>query len=241
MTLTKNFKLALKKAFPRPVYSYLERKNKYLRERNKIINYLGTTLLFDVGANIGLYAHSVRHHGYGGRIISFEPQSKAFSTLKKFAESDNLWEVFNLALGKENRKSQINISSNSVSSSILNSSSNLSKICPEAEYIGTENIEIRRLDDFSGEFRNSNEKIFVKVDTQGFELEVVEGCMNILDKIVGFQLEMSLVELYNGEKTITEIISFMDNIGYRIATIEPGWNDPKTGFAMQLDGIFVKK
>jgi FkbM family methyltransferase len=241
MILSKSFKLALKKKFPRPVYSYLDRKQNYVRERHKILNHLNANVLFDVGANIGLYAHSVRHHGFSGRILSFEPQTKAFKELEKFADNDGLWEVFNFALGNENKKSQINISANSVSSSILDISARLHNVCPQAGYIDSESIEIRRLDDFATELCNKEDKIFVKADTQGYEFEVVEGCLGCLDQIVGFQLEMSLIELYRNEKTFLDIVTFMDKIGYRIATIEPGWNDPKTGYCMELDGIFVKK
>jgi len=241
MTLSKNFKLALKKKFPRPVYSYLDRKQKYVRERNKIFNYLNANVLFDVGANVGLYAHSVRHHGFSGKILSFEPQTKAFKELEKFAINDLLWDVYNFALGSENQKSQINISVNSVNSSILDSGKILQNICPQADYIDTESIEIRRLDDFAKELCKPSDRLFVKVDTQGYELEVVEGCLGCLDQIVGFQLEMSLFELYRDEKTFLEIANYMDKIGYRIANIEPGWTEPKTGFSMQLGGIFVKK
>ncbi|MBX3042461.1 MAG: FkbM family methyltransferase [Candidatus Kapabacteria bacterium] len=241
MTLKRNFKLALKKTFPRPVYKYLERKNKYLGERNKILNFLEVDVLFDVGANVGLYGHSVRHHGFRGKILSFEPQKNAFDKLKDLSSGDGLWSVFNYGLGSENSSAKINISANSVSSSILKSGSNLQDICPDADYIGTETIEIKRLDEVAAEICKPEDNFFVKVDTQGFELQVVQGAGKVLDQIVGFQLEMSLIELYQGEKTILEIINYMDEIGYRIATIEPGWNDPKTGFAMQLDGIFVKK
>ena len=73
--------------------------------------------LLDVGANTGYWAKEVRDSGFTGRIVSFEPQSKAYQQLQQMARDDNNWEVFHYALGDEDNNEQINISENSVSSS----------------------------------------------------------------------------------------------------------------------------
>src|ERR1700683_2208237 len=53
----------------------------------------GVNLVFDVGANIGQFALSLRDAGYDGRIVSFEPLSDAWEKLKEASRSDGLWEV----------------------------------------------------------------------------------------------------------------------------------------------------
>jgi hypothetical protein len=57
---------------------------------------------------------------------------------------------------------------------------------------------------------------------------------------VGFQIELSFIELYKGEKNILDMIIYLNNLGYKLVYIEPGWNNQETGFGVQVDGIFVK-
>ncbi len=241
MKFIPSFKLYLKQNFPSIIYSILARKNPYLVERDIIIKNLKTDVIIDVGANVGLYAHTVRNLGFDGQIISFEPLSDAFQDLKKISSEDRAWDVYNFALGDENKNSTINISENSVSSSILDSHDKLNELCPEANYSGTEGIQIKRLDTIIEEICPPEARLFVKIDTQGFESKVVRGCLGCLDRIVAFQLEIPLMELYKSELAFTDLINFMDDVGYKLVKIEPGWNDPKTGLSAEIDGIFVKK
>lgn len=233
-------KLFLKNTFPNIVYKYLAKKNPYLIERNNIFNHLGIDTIFDVGANIGLYAHTVRNLGFKGKIVSFEPQNSAFDSLKNLARKDSNWFVRNYALGSENTSSSINISHNSISSSILDQADVLNDFCPDAAYIDKQTIDIKRLDDIISEFCDSNSKVFVKIDTQGFEKEVILGSQKVLRNILAFQLELPLIEIYKNENTFFELIDLMKSINYRLVKIEPGWSDPKTGYTVEVDGIFIK-
>jgi len=241
MDFKQNFKTSLKRHFPGPVYSYLGNKNKYLGERNKIFKHLEIDVLFDVGANVGFYAHVVRNTGFNGKIVSFEPQKVAFNKMLRLSDNDDNWIVRNFGLGAENKITEINISSNSVSSSILENVSLLNQLCHEAEYTGKESIEIKRFDSIVDEFCSFEDNLFVKIDTQGYEYEVIEGCLGCLDRIKGFQLELSFMELYKGERTYLDMILYMKNLGFELVKIEPGWNDPLSGDAVEIDGIFVKK
>lgn len=235
-----NLKFYLKKQFPGIIYKYLRRKNQYQTDRVKILNTINTDVLVDVGANIGLYSHSIRHNGFKGKIISFEPQNSAFKMLSDLSKSDNNWYIQNFGLGAEEKTLDINLSQNSVSSSILPLESALNELCPEAGYIGKQSINIKRLDTVIDEYCSKNDNIFVKIDTQGYETEVIEGAKNCIDRIVGFQIELSFIELYKGEKNILDMIIYLNNLGYKLVYIEPGWNNQETGFGVQVDGIFVK-
>ena len=241
MDSKQRIKLKLKQYFPRLVYSYLGFKHKYHSERIKILKNLNVDVVFDVGANVGLYAHAIRHNGFNGKIVSFEPQKDAFQQLEYFSNNDNNWIAVNYALGADNTNSEINISENSVSSSILDNSKNLDILCPEAKFTKKETIEIKRLDTVIDDFCNQNDKLFVKIDTQGYETEVINGSFGCLDRIMGFQLELTFIELYKNEKTFLDMIQFMNSIGYELVNIGEGWNDGKTGYAIQIDGIFAKK
>ena len=78
--------------------------------------------MFDVGANTGQFAYDLRKNHYDGHILSIEPQAAANAILNKRAAKFENWEIMDpLALGAENTTGVLNISRNSVSSSLLSS------------------------------------------------------------------------------------------------------------------------
>ncbi len=241
MNLKQEFKILLKKHFPQFIYPFISRKNLYLNDRIKIFKHLGIDVLFDVGANIGQYAHTMRHLGYTSKIVSFEPILEAYEKLKFMSHNEGDWIIRNYGLGDENTELTINISKNSVSSSILEKNPILNEIVPETEYISSEKIQIKRLDTIIDEFCTPNSKLFVKIDAQGYESKIIKGAESCIERISGFQLELSFLELYKNEKTIFEIINQMEQLDYKLIAIEPGWNNPTTGFTVEIDGIFIKK
>jgi len=209
--------------------------------RFKILKHLAIDVVLDVGANQGQYGKSLRRGGYRGNIISFEPLNSAFNQLKLCSNSDSLWQVNNYALGNENTNSVINISANSYSSSILgmtNAHTNLSK---ESAFVGEQNIVVKTLDSVFKNIVESDNNIFLKIDTQGYEKKVLLGALNCLENIVGIQLEVSLIELYKEEDLFLDMINFLDSKGFKTISIESGFFDQKTGFLLQSDLIFVRK
>ena len=209
--------------------------------RFKILKHLAIDLVLDVGANQGQYGKSLRRGGYRGNIISFEPLNSAFSQLKLCSKSDSLWQINNYALGNDNTNSIINISANSYSSSILamtNAHTNLSK---ESAFVGEQNIVVKTLDSVFKNIVESDNNIFLKIDTQGYEKKVILGALNSLEKIVGIQIEVSMIELYKEEDLFIDMINFLDSKGFKTISIESGFFDQKTGFLLQSDLIFVRK
>jgi FkbM family methyltransferase len=194
-----------------------------------------------VGANIGLYAHGIRHNGFNGRIISFEPLSNAFAQLENLANNDTNWLVENYALGDFNGETEINISENSVSSSILDINNEFMKIVPESRFIGHEKIKIRTIDSIIDDFYNAGNKLFIKIDAQGFEKNIIEGAKRSLDKVEGFQLELSINHFYKNSIDFFEMLNYMNSLGYRLVSLETGWHNNSTGEMMEIDGIFLKK
>lgn len=207
--------------------------------RSIILKDLNIDLVLDVGANEGQYAKSMRRIGYEGRIISFEPLKVAFLKLQKASSSDHLWIVNNYALGNENINSSINISSNSYSSSIMEMTNFHKSASKESAYIDKQNIEIKTLDSIFAGLSKGALNILLKIDTQGFEKNVLLGSLQSLSSLSAIQLEVSMVELYQGEDIFLEIINFLDSINFKVVSIEPGFFDKKTGFMLQCDLICV--
>lgn len=209
--------------------------------RMKMMGHFNIDTLLDIGANTGQYAFKMRTVGYQNKIISFEPLKSAFEGLKVAALNDHNWLVNNYALGDEDTTSTINIANNSYSSSILNMLPAHLSSAPESKYVATEEIEIKTIDSIFSTFCTKEESVMMKIDTQGYEKNVLEGATESLDKIKIIQLEMSIAPLYENEMTYLEMIEYLDNKGYQLFNLENGFTDVTTGQLRQMDGIFVQK
>jgi FkbM family methyltransferase len=209
-----------------------------LARRLKILECYGINLVIDVGANAGQYAQELRRLGYKGRIVSFEPLSDAFQVLRKSAEADHAWDVYHFALGDKPGTSLINVSGNSYSSSLLGMLPKHLQSAPDSGYVRQENIIIKTLDDVFPSFYRNGDKCYLKIDTQGFEKQVLEGGPLALQKINTIQLEMSLVPLYDGETLFLDMCQFLKERGFEIVALEPGFADANSGQLLQIDGIF---
>jgi len=137
--------------------------------------------VLDVGANIGQFGYKLRAAGYTGRIISFEPIKAVFQTLKSVADRDGNWTVHHTALGHTRGFQKIKISESSVFSSLLEQTSAAQRYDLAARVLREETISVDLLDNLSAEFRSS--RVFLKIDTQGFEREVLSGATESLAPI----------------------------------------------------------
>lgn len=206
------------------------------------LNYYGFNVVFDVGANTGQYASNLREIGYQGRIISFEPGSYAYSLLKSNAEKDVNWEIApRLAIGNQDQEIEINISENTQCTSLLDLTDDLLESFPSSSYTTTEKVQLAKLDTIAGNFFNKeNDKILLKIDTQGYEKQVLEGAKEILPHILGVQLELSINQLYKKEILYDEMINYLKQLGYVLYAVIPGYTDKRSGKMLQMDGVFLR-
>ncbi|WP_421800293.1 FkbM family methyltransferase [Haliscomenobacter sp.] len=209
--------------------------------RMKMMTHFNIDTLLDIGANIGQYALRMRAMGYQKKIISFEPLKSAFEELKKASFNDHTWLINNYALGSEDTSSTINVANNSFSSSILNMLPAHLSSAPESKYVAKEEIDIKKIDSIFKAFCAKGESVMIKIDTQGYEKNVLDGASESLDDIKIIQLEMSIAPLYENEMTYLEMIKYLDNKGYQLFNLENGFTDSITGQLRQVDGIFVQK
>ena len=196
--------------------------------------------VLDVGANSGQFSKNLRRIGYKRQIISFEPILSAFNELKKNSKKDKKWDVFNFALGDDEKESEINISQNSLSSSILNIKKEHLISEPKSKYIRREKILIKKLDGLNEIFKNYN-NIYLKIDTQGYEENILNGAKSLIKSIKGLQLEMSVYPLYEGQLLFNEFFEKLEKLDFEIWDIERTFSNPNTGKILQIDAILFKK
>jgi FkbM family methyltransferase len=197
-------------------------------------------LLLDVGANEGQYAVRMRRAGFGGRIASFEPLSAAFGALERRAAHDPRWDAHRVALSDADGHAEIHVAGNSTSSSLLDMGEQHLRSAPESAYVGTEQVPTTRLDSLWDELVRDGERVFLKLDVQGFEMHVLQGAERALGELRGVQAELALAHLYEGDSPWREVVDHLAARGFELAGVEPGFEDPESGRMLQFDGVFLR-
>lgn len=196
-------------------------------------------LVLDVGAHSGEYGSNLREEGYRGAIVSFEPVRSQFERLSAAAAGDGAWECRNRAAGSAAETATINVSGNDgFSSSLLAMKAAHEQAVGESRYERSEQIQVVSLDEELADFDRSRRHAYLKVDTQGFEHEVVKGGTGVLAGCRAVELELSLTPLYEGQLLAGEMIQLMREHGFRPTHVEPEFVDPESGELLQLNGLF---
>lgn len=190
-------------------------------------------VVLDIGANDGRYASEIREAGWAGRIISFEPQPDVFERLKTRMAGDSAWQGFQMGLGNTEGELAMNAHGLDVLSSFLPSRK-------KDDTTRVIHVPVKRPEFIFDEIMEGCCRPFVKIDTQGYELEIIRGFGKRTDDVIGWQLELSIKPLYEGQPLIDEIIFTMRSKGQALWRILPGLRDPATLQAFELDGIFFK-
>ena len=194
-------------------------------------------LVLDVGANMGQFGIDLRRYGYTGEILSFEPVAEMFTTLSSKVVADGKWSARELALGAQYGWTEINVTENTCFSSLLPQTVAAQMFDDQTRIVRREKVQVRPLDAFFDEFRDRN--VFLKIDTQGFEHQVLEGAPRTLSILKGIQLEVPIVQLYENAWGLPEISSYLGNRGFALSQIRPvayRGDDPVS--LLEVDCIF---
>jgi FkbM family methyltransferase len=192
-------------------------------------------LVLDVGANDGDFGREIRDRGYRGLIISFEPNPGAYTRLKKLTANDDNWFIYPHAIGMECREGRLFVAGNDV----LSSFKGLTKFgqnCVTVEQ--SVNVQIITLEDFLTKNPQFNRNIYLKIDTQGYEREVLLGAEKVLKYITAVQAELSLIHTYADEFDWIEAILWMRERGFEVATAV--CNSAFDAQVREFDFVFVR-
>lgn len=177
--------------------------------------------IIDVGANEGAFGVHMRSVGFKGPIYSFEPVNAAFDILAKRAEADSAWHVFNFALGSAPGNAQINVSRFTQLSSILSATS-YGESWENMKVEQKQDIVIRTLDDCAREgLLGDHSRYFLKMDTQGFDLEVFAGAAELRSRVCCMLSEVSMIPLYQGMPNYLEALARYNGAGYLVSGLYP--------------------
>ncbi len=208
----------------------------------QMLRHRGVRTILDVGANSGQYAVDLIEHGLEMRIVSFEPLPDAWAELQERTAGYTNWTTApRMALSNKHGEANFHIAGNGLSSSLLPMADACVQAAPHTRTIGSINVPTRRLDDVVPELALEG-AVFLKIDVQGAEHLVLLGAEEALrGQIVGVQLEMSLVELYEGQPSYGEIDAQLRSLGFECWDLVPEFRDPRTLRLLQYDGIYFRK
>ena len=202
---------------------------------------LGIQTVFDVGANLGQFHDFLRDRvAFGGRIISFEPVPANVAHLQARCSADAAWTVHACALGAETGRADINIMASSLFSSFRQPArDNDAVFTGMNKVVGTASVEVNRLDDMVPSDIDLS-RTFVKLDTQGFDLEVLKGGPKTLAAAAALQTEVSFRPLYDGVPTYQESLAAFESCGFSVADLFLVAEDGDH-VAMEFDCVMVRR
>jgi FkbM family methyltransferase len=209
------------------------------RRRIEVIELSRVNVVLDVGAGVGQFGGWLRSEGYGGRIISFEPVPETFEGLRRRSASDPAWTTFELALGDHDGQSVVHVAGNLWSSSLVPMTHRHEEAAPLSAYVRDASVQVARLDSLS--VLGADDRAYLKIDTQGAECAVLDGAEGAFDQIVAVEIELSLVELYEGQELLASLYEQLSRKGFALVWLGDAiFRDPVSDEILAVDGIFVR-
>jgi FkbM family methyltransferase len=190
----------------------------------EIFSTLRINCVIDVGANRGQYGEFLRNMGYRKRLVSFEPIPAMFKVLEEKSRNDPDWHVYNLALGSSNQALDLNVMSSEEFSSLLPVNSYGSEHFQDRIAVErTERVNVVRLDSILDEMtaRLEDPRLYLKMDTQGYDLQVLEGLGERCPLVLGLQSEIALRPIYEGMPDYLTALARYNALGFSITSLVP--------------------
>jgi FkbM family methyltransferase len=206
--------------------------------RARLLRAYGIDLVLDVGANAGQYASALREAGYEGRIASFEPLTEPYRVLAAASAQDAGWDSRQLALGARSGIARVNVSEDTRNSSVLGVGERHLRAVPDSRRLGSESVGIERLDALWPRIADGAQRPYLKIDTQGYELEVLRGARAVLGALVLVEAELSLLPTYESGPLFEHVVAFLGGHGFAPIAFEGVLDDADTGEMLQADAIF---
>ena len=192
-----------------------------MQHTRSIIRDRNIDTVIDVGANRGQFGRFLRDDvGYCGPIISFEPLPHAFEVLQKEAQGDVNWKVFNVAIGRCRGTLPFNVMASDDFSSFKHPNrDNLFR--GSNEVVAQLEVKVDRLDQLIPAERFSFHRAFLKMDTQGYDLDVLFGADGLLDQIQAVQTELSFLPIYDAMPSFEHVLRELAARGFAISGMYP--------------------
>ncbi len=205
-------------------------------EHSAVLKSLDCEYVVDIGANRGQFALISRKVFPKAKIVSFEPLLEPAQVFRRVFDSDPNVTLYPYAVGKVEMSSTIHIAKDDDSSSLLPITKAQSEMFPGTVEKETREVAVRPLSQLI-EPDSIPASSLLKIDVQGYELEVLQGCEDIIRKFSHLYVECSFVELYEGQALAHQIIAWLQERNFILSGIHNLYY-AKDGRAVQGDFLF---
>lgn len=198
--------------------------------------------VLDVGARHGEFAGELRALGFDGHIFSFEPVKENFEALSRRMQGDPRWKGFNVALGSEAAELELNVTSGSAMSSFLEPNDYAkAQFVEDSRIARKETVEVRPLGTLLPKITavQPDPRCYLKLDTQGWDLQVFRGLGPARGLISALQSEVSVKPIYESMPTYTEAVAEYQTGGFELVGLYPVHHDSR-GAVIEFDCLMQK-
>jgi FkbM family methyltransferase len=207
----------------------------------RILKAFDIEVAIDVGANKGQTVRELRKLGFTGRIVSFEPTPELYRELKRTLAQDPKWTGHQLALGASpGRLTLHRYREESLNSFLTPTAFGAQRFRPMAESpIGEVTVPVERLDDVWSEMIPAG-RTLLKIDTQGFDLEVLRGASKHIAGVAAVLTEVPVNPIYKGMPTMNEVFQTMETLGFQLSGLFPVTRDRKLVRMIEANCMFIR-
>lgn len=191
---------------------------------------LQPSLWVDVGAYQGEMAAMLRQTWPEATGVCFEGQAHALAHLQRRFKNDPQVTVFGKLAGSASKEGVI-LHGQQTSASVLEED-----VHPQSR---SQQVDMTTLDEEISKIPPTPKETLIKIDTQGYELEVLKGAEGLLRTTGGLILELNLIELHKGVPLADEVISWLKTRGFQMFDIAGLTRRPRDRALWQADFIFV--
>jgi FkbM family methyltransferase len=174
--------------------------------------------VIDVGANRGQFALFALHRFPRAQTFCFEPLPEAFQKLEQVVGRDSRVSIQQCAIGATEGALSLNVTRSDDSSSLLEPTDLQTHTFSNTDAISSVNVAVKRLDDVI-DASSLSRPFLLKIDVQGFELEVIKGAQRLLSEDGDLVVESSFAELYANQALADEVVATLLSQGFRLRGI----------------------
>lgn len=207
-------------------------------EHGNVLQNLECDCVVDIGANRGQFALIARKIFPQAKIHAFEPLEEPARTFKKIFADDPNVDLRSCAIGPAKSISTMHVTRDDDSSSLLPITSAQSSLFPSTAEKETRQVTVLPLSQALDKASLPPASL-LKIDVQGFELEVLKGCEELLDRFSHLYIECSFIELYQRQALAHQVIAWLESRGFTLAGVHNLYY-AKNGMAIQGDFLFSR-
>ena len=208
------------------------------RKTTALIQHSGADLVIDIGANRGQFAQRLRATGYAGRILSVEPLPDEHAHLERISAGDPLWTIApRIAIGGQKGEITLYRYADTSLSSALQPAGNAAEFADAKEVL----TPLTTLDALIAEHVSEEARLFVKIDVQGLEMQVIAGGSATLDRAAGVSVELALRRIYKDEPSYLEVLTALDAHGLVPVYFSHVTSRCRMRPEMQMDAVLLRQ